>query len=75
MPGWLQILIALGALVVLAPLVAWFGLHHGRKVKGALALAAFLGFAVVYDQPSKHRIEAQNRAPEEEEGAGDPPKV
>jgi len=75
MPVWLQMLIALAAVVVLAPLVAWLALRGSRKAKGALALAAFLGFAMVFDPPSKHRIEAQNRGPEEEEGAGDPPEV
>ncbi|MDQ0466791.1 hypothetical protein QO010_004587 [Caulobacter ginsengisoli] len=76
MPGWLQILIALGAFLVLAPLVAWIGLQFGgKRAKGALAMAALLGFGMVFDPPSKHVIEAQRGDPEEDEAAGDPPEA
>jgi hypothetical protein len=75
MPVWLQLLLALGAFLALAPLVGWLAWRGSRKAKGAFALAAFLGFAMVFDPPSKHQVEAQHRAPEEDEEAGDPPEV
>lgn len=56
---WLQYLIALVALVVLAPLVAWLAHRFGSKAKGGLMLASvLLGLGAVMDQPAKHAIEA-----------------
>ncbi|HEY2750394.1 hypothetical protein [Phenylobacterium sp.] len=53
MSAWLGYLPALGALVVLAPLMAWLGHRHGRSIKGGLALASILlGFGVPFDPPA-----------------------
>jgi hypothetical protein len=59
MSAWLGYLLALGGLVVLAPLMAWLGHRNGRSIKGGFALAAILlGFGVPIDPPAKHLIEA-----------------
>lgn len=59
MAVWLQFLVSLAALVVLAPLVAWLAHRFGSKAKGGLMLASvLLGFGAVLDQPAKHAIEA-----------------
>lgn len=63
MAVWLQYLIALAALVVLAPLVAWLAHRFGAKARGGLMLASvLLGFGAVVDPPSKHAIEAAEPA-------------
>ena len=50
MAVWVQYLIALAALLALAPLVARFGRRFGSKAKGGLALACFmLGFGEALD--------------------------
>ena len=62
MAVWVQYLIALAALLALAPLVARFGRRFGSKAKGGLALACFmLGFGEALDPPAKHAIEAADR--------------
>ena len=59
MAVWLQDLIALLALIVLAPLFAWIGLRHGRKIRGGLVLASFLlGFGHAMDPPPHEKVEA-----------------
>ncbi|MET3666289.1 hypothetical protein [Caulobacter sp. 1776] len=59
MAAWIQTLIALAALLVLAPLVAWLAVRFGARAKGGLMLASvLLGFGAVLDPPSKHAIEA-----------------
>jgi hypothetical protein len=59
MAGWLQFLIALVALLVLAPLIGWLAHRLGSRAKGGLMLASvLLGFGAVLDQPAKHAIEA-----------------
>lgn len=59
MPYWLQILLALVALLVLAPLVAWLGKRHGRSVRGSIALASLLlGLGQPIDPPPTHRVES-----------------
>ena len=59
MAGWLQYLIAGLALLVVAPLVAWIGLRHGRQIRGNLALASILlGFGHALDPPPEPKVEA-----------------
>lgn len=73
MPFWLEILIVLAALVVLAPPLAWLALRFGAKARGGVALASvLLGLGAVIDQPAKHALEAAEpvaRSPEN----GEPP--
>jgi hypothetical protein len=58
MPGWLQVLLAILALLVLAPLFAWLG-RRGRGLKGSLALGAILfGIGEPLDPPAKHKVES-----------------
>ena len=60
---WLQYLLALAALVVLAPLVAWAARRFGAKARGGLMMASMLlGFGAVVDPPTKHAIEAAEPA-------------
>jgi len=74
MPSWLGYLLALAALLVLAPLLGWLGHKHGRSVKGGVALASImLGFGVPMDPPAKHLIEATVKRLNEEDESGDPP--
>ncbi len=59
MAVWLKELIAVLALIVLAPLVAWIGLRHGRKIRGNLVLASILlGFGHAVDPPPHQKVEA-----------------
>lgn len=58
MSPWTQWLIALGVLVVLAPLLARMGRGLGKSAKGGLMLASvLLGIGEVVDQPAKHATE------------------
>jgi hypothetical protein len=58
MPWWLQVLLAILALLVLAPLFAWLG-RRARGLKGGLALGAILlGFGEPLDPPPKHKVES-----------------
>lgn len=73
MHGWLGYFLALGAFLILAPLLAWIGHRHGRSIKGGIALASFmLGFAPI-DPPTKHIIEATQKRVIEDNETGDPP--
>ena len=59
MAVWLKELIAVLALIVLAPLAAWIGLRHGRKIRGNLVLASILlGFGHAVDPPPHQKVEA-----------------
>lgn len=63
MAPWIQYLLALAALVVLAPLVAWAARRFGAKARGGLMMASMLlGFGAVVDPPTKHAIEAAEPA-------------
>lgn len=77
MPVWLQWTLALLALVIMAPLIAFGGKRVGRTVKGGSMLAmALLGFGTFFDPPAKHVIEAISEAEDEDsEPAGDPPET
>jgi hypothetical protein len=73
MHPWLQDAIALAALGVLAPVVAWVAKRYGRRAKGGLMLAGILlGIGQPIDPPTRHLIEAE---PEDRESPapGDPP--
>jgi hypothetical protein len=73
MSVWLQYLIALLTLLVLAPLCAWIGVRFGSRAKGGLALACvLLGLGHVMDQPAKHAVEATDPAKGSPE-SGEPP--
>lgn len=66
-------LIALGAFVVIAPLVAWLARRQARSVKGGLLLASvLLGFGEPLDPPSKHVIEASGDREKEGPSTGEP---
>ena len=56
---WLQILVVLLALVVIAPLMAWMGLRHGRRIRGNLMMASLLlGLGHAMDPPPTDKVEA-----------------
>jgi hypothetical protein len=74
MPEWLGYLLALAALLVLAPLLAWLGHRHGRGIKGGIALASvMLGFGVPFDPPVKALIEAREEQVKGDDETGEPP--
>lgn len=71
---WLGDLLALAALIILAPLVAWIGHKHGRSIKGGIGLASImLGFGVPFDPPTKHLIEAAEGEVKGDNETGEPP--
>jgi hypothetical protein len=73
MQGWVGYLVALGALLLAAPLIAWVGRRHGRSLKGGAGLAfIMLGFGHVIDPPSRHLIEAVEGEEQEGETTGEP---
>ena len=71
MPGWSAVLIALAAVVMLAPLLAWAGKGQGRKIKGGLAIA-LLGFGAIFDPPRRLLGEAHEQVKEDEDDSGEP---
>ncbi|HEX3366144.1 hypothetical protein [Phenylobacterium sp.] len=74
MTAWLGYLLALAALIVLAPLIGWLGHQHARSIKGGVALASILlGFGVPMDPPSKHLIEAKESRVAGDDESGAPP--
>ena len=59
MAGQLEALIAVLALLVLAPVFAWIGQRHGRRIRGNLVLASILlGFGHPLDPPPTQKVEA-----------------
>jgi hypothetical protein len=73
MPLWLGYLVALAALLILAPLVAWLGRRHGRSIKGGIALASvMLGLGVPLDPPTKHLVEASEARVKGDDETGEP---
>jgi hypothetical protein len=78
MPRWLGYVLAVLAIVILAPAIGWLGHRHGRSIKGGVALASImLGFGVPLDPPAKHLIEAKESraAGDDESGAPPDPEV
>jgi len=74
MPNWLGTLLAIGVLIVIAPVVAWLGRSHGKSIKGGIALASLmLGFGAPMDPPTKHLIEAKEDRIKAGDESGDPP--
>src|SRR5438045_3908389 len=66
-------LIAIGVLVVTAPLIAWVGRKHGRSLRGGAGLAfIMLGFGHVIDPPTRHLIEAAEGDEQGSESTGEP---
>ena len=72
---WVKDLIALGSVLLLAPLFAWIGTRHGRRIRGNIVLAGILlGFGHPLDPPPHEKVEAA----EPGKGGpqpGDPPEV
>ncbi len=59
MPVWLQYLLALVALLVIAPVFAWVARRHGRRLRGNLVMASILlGFGHALDPPPHEKVEA-----------------
>ena len=77
MPAWTGYLLAVLAMVVIAPFAARLGKRQGRRpggLKGSLALASLLlGLGAVIDPPQRHAIEARESEEEPDPGAGAPP--
>jgi hypothetical protein len=74
MRSWLGDIIALGVLIVIAPLIGWLGHRHGRSIKGGVALASILlGFGAPMDPPTKHLIEAKQARVAGDDESGEPP--
>lgn len=74
MPVWLQTVLVVAAVAVLAPLVALNAKRLGRGARGGVALAGLLlGLGQVADPPSKHLIEACDPEAKEAPTPGDPP--
>jgi hypothetical protein len=73
MPSWLGYFLAIAALLILAPLMAWVGHRHGRKLKGGLALASMLFVVLPFEPPPKPKIEANVRRVAGDDESGDPP--
>jgi hypothetical protein len=63
--------IAVLALALIAPAVAWLGSKQGKKARGGIALMIF-GLGHVTDPPSKHLIEAQGGEEKATESTGEP---
>jgi len=74
MPTWLGYLLALAALLAIAPVFAWLGRKHGRSIKGGAGLAlVMLGFGAVFDPPKHALIEViQGEEKEGSEESGEP---
>jgi len=74
MPSWLSYVLAIVALLTLAPLMAWVGHKHGRQIKGGVALASVLLGIGVIDPPAKQAIEANERRETDEDESSEPKK-
>ncbi len=56
---WLQQLLAMVSLIVIAPLVAWIATRHGRRIRGSLIMASILlGIGHAVDPPQVQKVEA-----------------
>jgi len=63
--------IAILALALVAPAVAWLGSRQGKRARGGAALMLF-GLGQVTDPPSKHLVEAQGGEENATESTGEP---
>jgi hypothetical protein len=73
MPTWLGYLLALAALLIIAPAFAWLGRKHGRSIKGSASLALMmLGFGAVFDPPKQALFEAIQGEEEGSQESGEP---
>jgi hypothetical protein len=74
MPPWLGYLLAVAAILILAPLIGWLGHRHGRSIKGGVAMASLmLGMGAMFDPPKKAAMEAEEAMVKGDKGSGDPP--
>ncbi len=75
MPRWLQDLIALGVLIVIAPLIAWAARRHGRSIRGNLMMASILlGFGHAVDPPPEQKVESAQPGKDGPQ-PGEPPEL
>ncbi len=63
--------LAIAALALLAPAIAWLGSKQGKRARGGIALMLF-GLGQITDPPSKHLIEAQEGEEKSAETSGEP---
>jgi hypothetical protein len=63
--------LAILALALIAPAIAWLGSKQGKRARGGIALMIF-GLGQVTDPPSKHLIEAQEGEEKAAESSGEP---
>lgn len=74
MPAWLEYPIAIGLVILIAPLAARLARRCARNASGGVALAALmLGLGAVADPPSRHVIEATTPEEKDAPSPGDPP--
>jgi hypothetical protein len=74
MSSWLGYLLAVVALLILAPFIGWLGHRHGRSIKGGVAMASLmLGMGAMFDPPKKAAMEAEEAMVKGDKGSGDPP--
>ncbi|MBS0333437.1 MAG: hypothetical protein JSS35_11775 [Proteobacteria bacterium] len=75
MPHWLGTLLAVLAVIAIAPLVGWsFSRGGRRRIKGYTAMGAMLlGLGVPLDPPARHVVEASERRVSPGDESGDPP--
>ena len=77
MPHWLGILLAIFAMVLIAPLIGWsFSAGGRRRLKGYTAMGSvLLGFGMPLDPPTRHVVEASERRVTRGDENGDPPET
>jgi hypothetical protein len=73
MPDWAWWFVALAALLIGAPVMAYFGVLGGRAQRGTGMAMILLGFGSFYDPPTRHLAEASEEKPRESPTPGDPP--
>jgi hypothetical protein len=74
MPRWQEYLIAITAILVIAPLIAVLATRFGRGARGNLGLAMILlGFGRMLDPPTRHVIEANEKVKRPSPETGEPP--
>ncbi|MDB5438600.1 MAG: hypothetical protein JWM33_1027 [Caulobacteraceae bacterium] len=74
MPIWAQYLLALSALLVLAPAAVWTARRYGARARQGVMLAGlFMGLGAIMDPPSRHVVEANEDAVKPGPAPSDPP--